>query len=252
MKRAFDIIVGATILIVSLPVLIPVAIMVYLKDRHSPLYISERMGRYGRPFRMIKLRSMIVNADRTGVDSTGSHDSRITPIGHFIRQWKLDELTQVWNVIRGDMSMVGPRPNVQRETAFYTAQEKNLLSVRPGLTDFASIVFSDEGSILCDQHDPDLAYNQLIRPGKSALGLFYVSRASLWVDGALCACTALAIVHRPAALKLACALLRALGAPPELVKVASRTEPLVPSPPPGASEIVTSRPHLPAAQSVGD
>jgi lipopolysaccharide/colanic/teichoic acid biosynthesis glycosyltransferase len=114
---------------------------------------------------------MIKNADQSGVDSTGAADRRITPVGHFIRRYKLDEITQLWNVLKGDMSLVGPRPNVQRETDMYTGIERRLLSVKPGITDFSSIVFSDEGDILKDHADPDIAYNQLIRPGKSALGL---------------------------------------------------------------------------------
>ena len=110
---------------------------------------------------------MIINADSSGVDSTSATDSRITSIGHVIRRFKLDELTQLWNVFLGDMSLVGPRPNVRKETDLYTIPEKLLLTVRPGITDISSIIFSDEGDILANKKDPDLAYNQLIRPWKS-------------------------------------------------------------------------------------
>jgi lipopolysaccharide/colanic/teichoic acid biosynthesis glycosyltransferase len=190
---------------------------------------------------MVKLRSMIIDADKTGVDSTGSQDRRITPMGRFIRRYKLDEVPQLWNVLLGDMSLVGPRPNVKRETDLYTAIERRLLLVRPGVTDFASIVFSDEGDILKDQADPDVAYNQLIRPGKSLLGAFYVEHRSLWLDIRLCVLTLLAIFSRQAALQRVQDLLRQLGAPPELVEMAGRGSPLVPMPPPGSDEVVRSR-----------
>ena len=190
---------------------------------------------------MIKLRSMIVDADRTGVDSTGANDARITPIGHFIRRYKLDELTQLWNVLLGDMSWVGPRPNVERETDLYTPVERRLLDVRPGVTDFASIVFSDEGEILKDQQDPDIAYNQLIRPGKSLLGLFYIDNRSILVDLQLIFLTALAIMSRREALDGVQKLLRMLGANEKLLQIAARDKPLAPLPPPGAQKVVTSR-----------
>ena len=131
---------------------------------------------------MIKLRSMIINADKNKVDSTSSNDPRITKIGKFIRKFKLDELTQLYNVFIGEMSIVGPRPNVRRETKIYTSVEKKLLRIKPGITDFASIVFSDESEILKNVDDPDITYNQLIRPWKSRLGLFYIKKQSLILD----------------------------------------------------------------------
>jgi lipopolysaccharide/colanic/teichoic acid biosynthesis glycosyltransferase len=190
---------------------------------------------------MVKLRSMVVGADRTGVDSTAANDRRITPIGRFIRRYKLDELPQLWNVLCGEMSLVGPRPNVKRETDLYTAVERRLLHVRPGVSDFASIVFSDEGEILKDHDDPDIGYNQLIRPGKSLLGLFYVDHRSVRVDIEVCLLTALAIVSRQAALEGVQPVLRRLGAPSELIELASRRVPLRPMPPPGGDRVVTSR-----------
>lgn len=190
---------------------------------------------------MLKLRSMVINADKSGVDSTGANDKRITWIGHFIRRYKLDELSQLWNVLVGDMSLVGPRPNVKRETDLYTPVERKLLSVKPGITDFASIVFSDEGDILKEQLDPDIAYNQLIRPGKNMLGLFYIENRTYLIDIKLCFLTAVAIVSRNMALAGVQNILQALGSPQELLRVASRSEPLVPMPPPGGEKIVTSR-----------
>lgn len=235
-------VLGAIVgLALASPVLLPVMFLVWTQDWHSPFYVAPRVGRAERVFRMVKLRSMIKNADRTGVDSTAANDMRITPVGHFIRRYKLDELTQLWNVLLGDMSLVGPRPNVKRETDLYTKEEKRLLSVKPGITDFASIVFSDEGDILRGQSDPDIAYNQLIRPGKGYLGLFYIENRSLLLDLRLCALTALAILSKERALLGVQRILRALGASEQLLRIASRREPLLPSPPPGADRIVTSR-----------
>ena len=182
MKRTFDFILALTGLIISSPILIPVIFLVWVQDWYSPFYIASRVGIDEKQFKMLKLRSMIVNADKSGVDSTSSNDKRITGVGRFIRKYKLDELSQLWNVLIGDMSLVGPRPNVKRETDLYTDEEKKLLTVRPGITDFSSIVFSDEGEILKDQQDPDIAYNQLIRPGKSMLGLFYIEKRNCIID----------------------------------------------------------------------
>lgn len=241
MKRVFDIFASGLGLLLASPVLLPVMFLVWKQDRYSPFYIASRTGQGDIPFSMIKLRSMVMNADSSGVDSTGANDQRITPVGHFIRRYKLDELSQLWNVLKGDMSMVGPRPNVKRETDLYTPVERGLLTVRPGITDFASIVFSDEGDILKDQADPDIAYNQLIRPGKSKLGLFYIEHRSIWLDVRLCWYTAVAIISRERALEGVQGILRSLGASEELLKIAARKEPLAPTPPPGGDRIVTSR-----------
>jgi lipopolysaccharide/colanic/teichoic acid biosynthesis glycosyltransferase len=241
LKRGVDILLSLLGLILASPILIPVMILVWKQDRHSPFYVAERMGKNEKPFKMIKLRSMIKNADAQGIDSTGANDMRITPVGHFIRSYKLDELTQLWNVLKGDMSLVGPRPNVKRETDLYTSQEKVLLSVKPGITDFASIVFSDEGEILADKADPDIAYNQLIRPGKSRLGLFYIQEKNLLIDLSLILFTALAIVSKRRALKAVVGLLKVFRAPQELLDIASREKPLTPQPPPGSTQVVTSR-----------
>jgi len=122
MKRLFDLLLSILGLIIASPILIPVIIIVWMQDWHSPFYVASRVGEKETLFKMIKLRSMIVNADKSGVDSTSANDQRITNIGRFIRKFKLDELTQLWNVLIGDMSLVGPRPNVKRETDLYTSQ----------------------------------------------------------------------------------------------------------------------------------
>jgi len=245
MKRLFDVIVSFLILLVFSPILIVVCLLIYLQDYHNPLYIASRVGRRGRLFQMYKLRSMIVNADKSGVDSTANDDRRITKIGTFVRRYKLDELAQLFNVLKGDMSLVGPRPNVKNETDLYTSLERTLLSVRPGITDLSSIVYSDEGDILEGQSDPDLAYNQLIRPGKGYLGLFYVKNRSISLDLRILFITALAIINKTAALDAVVKILREQDASEQLIKIASRQHKLEPTPPPGAKNIVTDRNSIP-------
>ena len=241
MKRIFDFTCAFFGLLLASPILIPVIFLVWIQDWHSPFYIAPRVGKGEKLFKMFKLRSMIVNADKSGVDSTSSNDKRITAVGRFIRKYKLDELTQLWNVLLGDMSLVGPRPNVKRETDLYTIEEKKLLTVKPGITDFSSIVFSDEGDILRDQTDPDIAYNQLIRPGKSLLGIFYIDNRSFLIDVKLIYLTLIAIISKEKALMFLVGILRHLGASEVLIDIASRKKILVPMPPPGAINIVTNR-----------
>ncbi len=233
-KRLLDIVLSIIGLVLASPVLLPVMFLVWFQDRHSPFYVAPRVGRDGVPFRMFKLRSMIMNADRKGASSTKNDDNRITPVGHFIRRCKLDELTQLWNVIIGDMSLVGPRPQVQSGVDLYTTSERGLLRVRPGITDFASIVFADEGTILAGHADPDAGYNMLIRPGKSALGLFYIEHRSVALDLRLIQLTLQTIVSRQSALSRVQALLQQLGADPILVELAGRAKPLQPGLPPVA------------------
>lgn len=190
---------------------------------------------------MVKLRSMVINADKVGVNSTAAEDKRITAVGKLIRKFKLDEFTQLWNVLRGEMSLVGPRPQVRQDVDLYTDQEKHLLDAKPGITDFSSIVFSDEGDILAGAEDPDLLYNQIIRPWKSRLGLFYIANSSFLLDIKLILLTVLAIISRQKALTGVVYLLQKLGAKEQLVQVAARRQPLTPHPPPGAESIVTPR-----------
>lgn len=241
MKRIFDLVASFFGLLVLSPFLIGASIAVWLQDFNSPYYFGERVGKDEQLFWMVKLRSMVKNADKSGVDSTSANDMRITPIGHFIRRYKLDEFTQLWNVFWGQMSLVGPRPNVKRETDLYTPDEKKLLKVKPGITDFSSIVFSDEGDILADSKDPDLDYNQLIRPWKSRLGIFYVENRSLLIDIRIVIATVVAILSREKALRMVYGILQEMSAPQELLQVVLRNEPLVPTPPPGSDRVVTSR-----------
>ena len=240
-KRLVDILASLFGLLITSPILLPVMFLVWKEDKKSPFYIAPRSGRNGTIFKMVKLRSMVVDADKTGVDSTSGNDMRITPIGHKIRRYKLDELVQLWNVLIGDMSLVGPRPNVKSETDLYTDVEKELLLVRPGITDFSSIVFSDEGEILEGRDDPDLAYNQLIRPWKSRLGLIYIKNQSFLLDLQLVLYTVVAIISKQKALIWVVEKLKKLNVDAETIKISKRKVSLYPFPPPGSGEIVSSR-----------
>ena len=240
-KRLFDVLLSLNLIILISPIIGIAAFFIYIQDLKSPFYISDRVGLNYKIFKMIKLRSMISGADSTGVDSTSNNDIRITQFGKFIRKLKIDELAQLFNVIKGDMSLVGPRPNVKRETELYTMVEKQLLSVRPGITDFASIVFADEGKILDRTPDPDLSYNQLIRPIKSQLGIFYVENRNFRIDLTILVLTLISVLSRKMALRLVCHYLRKMNAPQSLILQSSRQDPLVPMAPPGSDQIIISR-----------
>jgi lipopolysaccharide/colanic/teichoic acid biosynthesis glycosyltransferase len=238
-KRAFDILSASAGLLIFSPILVGVMLAIWLHDRRSPFYIASRAARGGGAFRMIKFRSMVVNADKFGGSSTAATDRRITPVGQFVRAYKLDELIQLWNVLKGDMSLVGPRPQVLADAALYTEAERRMLTVRPGITDPASIVFSDEGDILRGSADPDVLYNQIIRPWKSRLALAYIDHRSMWIDLWLIILTVAAIISKPTALRALGSLLRGWKLDPLVIRMATRQEALLPFAPPGTREIVT-------------
>jgi len=238
LKRTFDVFVASAGLVLFSPLLVAVMLAIWLQDRKSPFYIAPRAARGGGEFRMVKFRSMVVNADKIGGSSTAATDRRITPIGRFVRAYKLDELIQLWNVLEGDMSLVGPRPQVLTDAGLYTEAEKRVLTVRPGMTDPASIVFSDEGDVLRGSSDPDLLYNQIIRPWKSRLALAYIDHRTFGTDLWLILLTVVAIASRTAALRALGNLIRRWQIDPLVIRMAARQEPLAPYPPPGAAEVV--------------
>jgi lipopolysaccharide/colanic/teichoic acid biosynthesis glycosyltransferase len=240
-KRVFDVILSLIGILVASFLLIPVFFLVWIQDRSNPLYIANRIGLDFKQFKMMKVRSMIKNAEITGIDSTSDGDKRITQLGRFIRKFKIDEITQLYNVIKGEMSIVGPRPNVKKEVDLYTSLEKKILTVLPGITDFSSIVFSDEGKILSGHKDPDLAYNQLIRPIKSRLAILYVEKCSLAVDAIIILLTFSNIFARAITLKILSRYLLKIGADRELSEITLRNQELAPMAPPGSTSIVTSR-----------
>jgi lipopolysaccharide/colanic/teichoic acid biosynthesis glycosyltransferase len=194
-KRAFDVVVAAMGLVALSPVLLCIAGAIRWTSPGPVFYRGVRVGLNGQLFHILKFRTMVIDAERRGGPSTAADDPRITRVGGLLRRYKLDEIPQLLNVVAGDMSLVGPRPQVQSDVARYTAEERALLSVRPGITDYASIKFRDEGEILRGQGDPDAAYDRLIRPEKIRLGLEYVRRRSFWVDVTILGQTVLAMVH---------------------------------------------------------
>jgi lipopolysaccharide/colanic/teichoic acid biosynthesis glycosyltransferase len=181
-KRLFDVSASAMGLIVLAPVLAATALAVKASSSGPTFYRGLRAGRRGKPFRLLKFRTMVTNADQIGGPSSSADDPRITRFGAFLRHYKLDELPQLLNVLTGQMSLVGPRPEVIPEVLLYTEDEKRLLDVRPGITDWASIRFRNEGEILRGSADPHAAYRIKIRPEKIRLGLEYVEKRSFWTD----------------------------------------------------------------------
>lgn len=192
-KRLLDVLLAAAGLVILSPLLIAVAVWIKLADPGPLFYMGVRVGRTGVPFRMIKFRTMIVNADTAGPSSTAGDDLRITRPGRLMRRFKIDELPQLFNVLRGEMSFVGPRPQVQWAVDLYTSEERELLSVRPGITDFASLRFRNEAEILQGSADPDKDYLEKIAPLKIKLGLHYVRTFTLATDIKILAATAICI-----------------------------------------------------------
>ncbi len=178
MKRLTDIVFSFLGLLVLSPWLLAVALWIKLDSKGPVFYRGLRAGLRGRPFRIFKFRTMVADAERLGASSTPEDDPRVTRTGKFLRQYKLDELPQLLNVLAGDMSLVGPRPQVPWVVKLYSEAEKQLLSVRPGITDYASIKFRNEGEILRGSADPDKDYFEKIAPEKTRLGLEYVSHHS--------------------------------------------------------------------------
>jgi lipopolysaccharide/colanic/teichoic acid biosynthesis glycosyltransferase len=240
-KRSFDIFTSIFGLLFFSPILMIAMFLVWKKDKKSPFYIAPRLGKNGIPFKMVKLRSMVVDADKSGVVSSSDNDIRITPIGKKIRRYKLDEFIQLWNVLIGDMSLVGPRPNVKDETDLYTDIEKELFLVRPGITDFSSIIFSDEGDILKGKDNPDLIYNQLIRPWKSRLGLIYIKNQSFLLDIKIIIYTMVAFISKQRALNWITKQLKTMNVDSDVVNMSKREVELYPFPPPGMDKVVTKR-----------
>ena len=233
-KRLIDIVFSVAILVVAAPVVLAAMLLIWSYDHRSPIYWAPRVGCGGRNFRMAKLRTMTVDADRIGGSSTSRSDGRVTPPGRLLRRWKIDELPQVWNVLLGQMSLVGPRPNLRLGGVDrYTREEMRLLDARPGITDLASIVFSDEADILDGAPDPDALYDRVIRPWKNRLGLLYLDRRTLGIDLRILALTGLAILSRPAALRGVDRILADLQVEEALRGVCRRQDPLPWAAPPG-------------------
>lgn len=181
LKRGFDILASGTGLIILSPLLVGIALAVRADTPGPVLYRARRVGRYGKEFTLYKFRSMVADADRHGPGITAAGDSRVTEVGRFLRRTKLDELPQLINVLRGDMSLVGPRPEDPRYVALYTPEQRRILELRPGITSMASLTYRNEEQMLSGE-DWELVYIEQVMPAKLAIDLEYAKRATLWQD----------------------------------------------------------------------
>lgn len=179
MIRFFDVVFSGIGLILLSPLFLVLYVLIRLESKGGGFYAQERIGKDGVPFKLYKFRSMRQDADKGSLITVGGHDPRITKMGYFIRKYKLDELPQLWNVFIGDMSLVGPRPEVEKYTRLYTPEQRLVLSVVPGITDWASIEYVDENVILGQAEDPDKAYIEQIMPDKIKYNMKYINHKSI-------------------------------------------------------------------------
>lgn len=182
LKRCFDVVCSTLGIAVLSPVLLAIAIWVMLDSRGGVLFRQKRVGLNGQPFQILKFRTMVPLAERKGLDITVGADKRITRAGALLRKTKLDELPQLFNVFMGDMSFVGPRPEVPKYVALYTDEQRKVLSVRPGITDLASIQFRRESELLAQSGDPVRTYIEQVMPEKLRLNGIYLRHITLWGD----------------------------------------------------------------------
>ena len=182
MKRIFDLFFSCLGILFLLPIYIIIAILIKIDSNGDILYKQERIGKNGIPFYVLKFRTMIPNAFSKGALTVGSRDPRVTNIGFYLRKYKLDELPQLFNVFLGEMSFVGPRPEVKKYTDLYNAEQKKVLSVAPGITDYASIKFRNENDLLSESDDPEKLYINQIMPEKLNLNLKYINDNNVFKD----------------------------------------------------------------------
>ena len=179
MIRFFDILFSIIGLVLLSPLFTVLYLLIRIESQGGGFYSQERIGKNGKPFKLFKFRSMRIGSDKKGLITIGEKDNRITKTGFILRKYKLDELPQLWNVFIGDMSLVGPRPEVKKYTDLYTEEQKQVLQVKPGITDWASIKYVDENKILGESKDPDDAYVNLIMPNKIKLNMVYIQHQTL-------------------------------------------------------------------------
>lgn len=182
LKRLFDVVASGIGLVVLSPVLLVMGTWIKLDSNGPVFYRQVRVGKGNKDFKLFKFRSMYVDADKKGQLTVGNRDPRITNSGYFIRKYKLDELPQLINVFLGDMSLVGPRPEVRKYVEMYTPLQKKVLEVKPGITDIASIEYADENELLANAEDPEKFYIEHVMPDKLNLNLQYIQKQSLWYD----------------------------------------------------------------------
>jgi lipopolysaccharide/colanic/teichoic acid biosynthesis glycosyltransferase len=213
-------------LILLSPILLAIMIAIGLSDFHLPFYRAIRIGKNCRKFRMLKFRTMSVSKNHVGDIYTTADDPRITRLGRRLRRKKLDELIQVWNILWGEMSLVGPRPQPEPEVNGYSEEERRLLSVRPGVTDLASLVFADEGQILQGSRDPQAYYSRTIQPWKTRFALLYLDHRTIRLDLKIILLTIVGTLSRRTALHGVQSILQGWRVNRALMNVARREEPL--------------------------
>lgn len=182
MKRALDIVIALIILVFFLPLGLLISLLIVLETKGGIFYKQERVGLNGKSFGLLKFRSMRPNADRLGQLTVGERDPRVTNIGHFIRRYKLDEFPQFINVLIGEMSIIGPRPEVKKYVDLYTIEQRTILKVKPGITDYASIEYFDESRLLGESENPEQTYIQEIMPAKLILNKKYLDNPTVFHD----------------------------------------------------------------------
>ena len=182
LKRIFDIIFSFLGLLTLFPFLLLLSIFILFDSRGGVFYFQKRVGRNNRDFSLIKFRTMITGADKNGLITVGNNDVRITPVGKFLRKYKIDELPQLINILMGDMSFVGPRPEVRKYVEMYNEEQRKVLRLRPGLTELASLEYFHENEMLSKTNDPEKTYIEEIMPHKLALNLKYIEKQNFFFD----------------------------------------------------------------------
>ncbi|MBR6175934.1 MAG: sugar transferase [Bacteroidales bacterium] len=196
MKRIIDILLSFIVLVLGMPFYLIIGMLIALDTKGRVLYKQSRVGRNNMDFELYKFRTMCVDADQGSLITVGTHDARITRVGAFLRRFKIDEVPQFFNILKGEMSIVGPRPEVRKYVDMYTPEQMRVLSVRPGLTDYASIRYVNENEILAASSDPERTYIEDIMPDKLNLNLKYIDEQSFWTDVKIILQTIIAIINR--------------------------------------------------------
>jgi lipopolysaccharide/colanic/teichoic acid biosynthesis glycosyltransferase len=194
-KRIFDFIFSVIGIVILAPLILILALLINIDSKGGVFYKQVRIGKNQKPFKLYKFRSMRTDADKKGLLTVGNKDSRITKIGYYLRKYKLDELPQLINVLRGDMSFVGPRPEVEKYVKLYNQQQLMVFNVKPGITDWASIKYVNENEILAKSNQPEKTYIEEIMPAKLKLNLEYVSHNNIYVDIKIILLTIKAIIN---------------------------------------------------------
>jgi len=194
LKRVFDSVFSLIGLIILAPLFSVIALSIVLESKGGVFYRQLRVGRYGKEFYLHKFRTMHPDADKKGLLTVGGRDPRITSVGYYLRKFKLDELPQLLNVLNGSMSLVGPRPEVKKYVDLYDAEQRKVLAVRPGITDYASLQYFSENELLAASAEPEKTYIEEIMPAKLELNKKYIQEAGVWTDLKIIVKTLLKIV----------------------------------------------------------